>query len=157
MTSIKMILSVILILAILSFTNAQPGPKGDMHKGNKEMGMHGDMLKHMKSKLKLTDDQVSKIKDLSSIHMKKMVDLRADLKKSMIDLKDIRKKDSFTRQDVIAGVEKTNKIKNDIALATANHLMDIWEILTPEQQKIVKENPQLFMGARKHWRMDKRY
>ena len=89
----------------------------------------------MREKLKLTDQQESKIESLRSEHMKKMIDLKAELEKNMIDLKSIREKDNFTRADVISGVEKGNKIKNDMALAKANHLMDIWETLTPEQKK----------------------
>ena len=104
--------------------------------------------KFMREKLHLTDQQAAKIESLRSEHMKKMVDLRADLKKSMIDLKSMRDKDNFTREDIIAGVEKTNKIKNDIALAKANHKMDIWELLTAEQKKLVKENPEWLMGGR---------
>jgi Spy/CpxP family protein refolding chaperone len=82
-----------------------------------------------------------------------MIDLRADLKKSMIDLREIRSKDNFTRQEVIAGVDRMNKIKNDIALLAANHRMDLWETLTPEQKKIAKDNPRLFGGPKKHGKM----
>ncbi|MDR3610835.1 MAG: Spy/CpxP family protein refolding chaperone [Ignavibacteriaceae bacterium] len=167
MTSLKLIFSVLLIVITMSYMNAQqdnqkrgPDPKVNVHKGSqlkKGMEMRGDMYKHIKDKLKLTDQQLSKIKALRSEHMKKMVDLNGNLKKSMIDLKEIRSKDNFTRQDIIAEVEKVNKAKNDIALATANHRMDVWEILTPEQQKIAKENHQLFGGVRKHGRMHKRF
>lgn len=159
-----MILSVLFIVITMSFVNAQqddrqkgPDPKGDMYKGKKGMEMKHNMDRHIKDKLKLTDQQVSKIKDLRTEQMKKMIDLKADLKKSMIDLKEIRMKDNFTRQDIIAGVEKMNKIKNDMALAVANHRMDVWEILTPEQKKIAKDNPKLFGGEWKHRRMHRRF
>jgi Spy/CpxP family protein refolding chaperone len=119
------------------------------------MKMRHNMDKHMKVKLHLTDQQISKIKELRSEHMKKMIDLKADLKKTMIDLNELRNKDNFTRQDVISGVEKMNKIKNDITLAKANHRMDVWELLTPDQKKIAKNNPMLFGGERKHKMMHK--
>ena len=166
MTSIKIVLSVLFIVIATSFMNAQtvdkkggPGSQGNMHKVPKlNKGEGKDFEGHMKfmhEKLHLTDQQVSKIESLRSEHMKKMVDLKADLQKNMIDLKSIREKDNFTRADVISGVEKSNKIKNDMSLAKANHLMDIWETLTPEQKKLVKENPQWLMGG-KHPMMHKR-
>src|ERR1035437_509702 len=166
MTSIKIVLSVIFFVIAASFINAQtvdkkggPGSQGNMHKAPKlNKGEGKDFeghLKFMREKLHLTDQQASKIESLRSEHMKKMVDLKADLQKNMIDLKSIREKDNFTRADIISGVEKSNKIKNDMALAKANHLMDIWETFTPEQKKLVKENPQWLMGG-KHPMMHKR-
>jgi Spy/CpxP family protein refolding chaperone len=166
MTSIKIVLSVLFIVIATSFISAQsidkkggPGSQGNMHRSrmsNKEEGKDfAGHLKFMREKLHLTDQQVSKIEGLRSDHMKKMIDLKADLEKSMIDMKSIREKDNFTRADIISAVDKSNKIKNDMALSKANHLMDIWEILTPEQQKMVKDNPQWLMGGR-HPMMHKR-
>ena len=166
MNPIKIVLSVLIIVIAASFSNAQtidrkggPGSQGNMYKDpqfKKGMGEGFEgHKKFLREKLHLTDQQVSKIESLRSEHMKKMVDLKADLKKNMIDLKSIREKDNFTRADIISGVEKANKIKNDMALAKANHLMDLWETLTPEQKKLVKENPQWLMGG-KHPMMHKR-
>ncbi|MDR3666037.1 MAG: Spy/CpxP family protein refolding chaperone [Ignavibacteriaceae bacterium] len=168
MNRIKIVLSVIIIIIAATFTEAQTPDKkggqeshGNMHKPPQfDKGMKGGFEGHFKmirEKLHLTDQQVSKIEALRTDHMKKMVDLKADLKKDMIDLKSIREKDNFTRADIIGGVEKANKSRNDIALAKANHLMDLWELLTPEQQKLVKDNPQWLMEGRHrmmHRRMD---
>jgi Spy/CpxP family protein refolding chaperone len=159
MTSIKIVLSVMFIVIATSFIDAQTvdkkgsGTKQEninkppkFKKGIRQ-GMEGHK-KFMREKLHLTDQQVSKIEALRSDHMKKMIDLKAELKKNMIDVKNIRDKDNFTREDIIAGVEKANKIRNDMAFAKANHRMDVWETLTPEQKKMVKENPQWLMGGR---------
>jgi Spy/CpxP family protein refolding chaperone len=168
MTSIKLVLSVIFIFIATSFISAQTvdkkdghGKQGNMHKGpqfnkGKGEGFEGHM-KLLRDKLKLNDQQVSKIEALRSEHMKKMIDLKADLEKSMIDIKSIREKDNFTRGDIIAGVEKSNKIRDNMAIAKANHRMDIWETFTPEQKKLLKENPQWLMGGKHpmmHRRMD---
>jgi Spy/CpxP family protein refolding chaperone len=166
MISIKIVLSVIFIVIATSFINAQTvdkkGVRNKQENVNKppqlKKGMRQGMEGHkkfMREKLHLTDQQVSKIESLRSEYMKKMIDLKADLQKNMIDLKSIREKDNFTRADIISNVEKANKIKNDMSLAKANHLMDIWETLTPEQKKLVKENPEWLMGG-KHPMMHKR-
>jgi Spy/CpxP family protein refolding chaperone len=165
MTSIKIVLSVLFIVIVTTFIDAQtvdkkggPGPQETLNKPPQKKGMRQGMEGHknfMREKLHLTDQQVSKIESLRSEHMKKMIDLKAELKKNMIDLKSIREKDNFTRAEVISGVEKATKIKNDMALSKANHRMDIWETLTPEQKKMVKENPQWLMGG-KHPMMHRR-
>ena len=110
------------------------------------MGAHrADMLK----KLNLTDQQKQKIADLKITFQKKMVDLKADLQKSKLDLKELKIKGDFNRNDVIAAVEQINKNKNAISIAVANHMLDVYEILTPEQQKIWQENSPM-MNARMH-------
>jgi len=150
-----------------SFINAQTADKKDSDNKKENVnrssqfqkGMSHRMEGHKKflrEKLHLTDQQVSKIESLRSEHMKKMIDLKGELKKNMIDQKSIRDKESFTREDIIAGVEKANKIRNEIALANANHRMDIWETLTPDQKKIAKDNPQWLMRGR-HPMMHKRF
>jgi Spy/CpxP family protein refolding chaperone len=139
MSSLKVVLFIVLMSIAASFTNAQPkGPGKEAHH-----------LKFLITKLHLTDQQADRIKSLQSVQMKQMIDHQADLKKAMVDLKAIKDKDNFTRKDVLDQVEKLNRIKNEMALAKANHLMDIWEILTPEQQKIAKANPEWFMPKHK--------
>jgi Spy/CpxP family protein refolding chaperone len=167
MSTIKLVISIAFIVIGITFINAQTADKKDVDNKKENVnknpqfknGMRHSMEGHKKflrEKLHLTDQQVTKIESLRSEHMKKMIDMKGDLKKIMIDQKSIRNKESFTREDIIAGVEKANKIKNEIALANANHRMDIWETLTPEQKKIVKDNPQWLMGDR-HQMMHKRF
>ncbi len=90
--------------------------------------------------LKLTDQQKDKIAELRVNHQKKMIDLKAGLQKAKLDMKDLKLKGDINRKDVLAGVEKTNKIRDEIAMETANHLMDVYEVLTPEQKKIWKDH-----------------
>jgi Spy/CpxP family protein refolding chaperone len=150
------------IMAILVFTfcsvgtsNAQQGPdKGHASgKGMKGMIAHKD---EMMKKLNLTDQQKDKIADLRTSFQKNMVDLRSDLKKNQIDLKSLRSKDSMTREDLITAVEKISKSKDAVALALANHLFDVYQVLTPEQQKTWKENAKgrHFSGKRGHFGFD---
>lgn len=123
------------MLTAASFTNAQP----------KGRGMDAKHLKFIAEKLHLTADQTDKIKSLQGDHMKKMIDLKGNLEKAMVDLKGIKDKPNFTRNDVLDQVGKLNKVRDEMALAKANHLLDIWDLLTPDQQKIAKDNPQWFM------------
>lgn len=109
-------------------------PKGMMNK-------KGPMMKEkIFDKLNLTDTQKDQIAKLKTDFQTKMVDLKANLQKDKIALKALRSKDDVTRNEVITAVEAVNKSKNAMALAWANHIMDIRDMLTPEQRKIVKEH-----------------
>lgn len=105
--------------------------------GMHKMGMHRT---EMFKKLNLTEQQKQKIADMRIQFQKKMVDLKADLQKSKLDLKELKVKGDFNRKDVINAVEQINKNKDAISLAVANHMLDVYEVLTPEQQKIWNKN-----------------
>lgn len=101
------------------------------------------------SKLNLTDAQKDKINSLREAHQKTMIDLRAQVQKDALTLKDLRLKENVSRQEVISAVEKLNKSRDAMALARANHLLDVREVLTPDQRKLLKDTfPGMMM--RKH-------
>jgi len=152
MSSIKIVLLVIVLSIAASFAYAQPKGPGKDSQGKDGHRKEFSQMKAIGEKLHLTDQQKDKIKSLRTAQMKKSIDMKGDLKKAMLDLKEIKGKANFTRADVLDQVGKINKIKDEMALSRANHLMDIWELLTPEQQKIAKDNPQWFMHGR-HKRM----
>jgi Spy/CpxP family protein refolding chaperone len=135
----------IMLLAIGTAGIYAQAPKGKMNK-------RGPMMRENIFKmLKLTDTQKDQITKLRTDFQTKMVDLRATLQKDRIALKALAQKDDLTRDEVISSVEAVNKAKNDIAIAFANHLMDIREILTPEQRKIAQEHLSgMLMGMQRH-------
>ncbi len=117
----------------------------------------------MMTKLNLTDQQKDKISELKITHQKNMIDLKAQLQKDILGLKELRSKDDFNRNDVLSSVEKVNKSRDAIAVERANHMMDVYQILTPDQQKVWKQNAPMFnektgnkcSGMRMHRRMMK--
>ena len=136
----SIITAVLLTFCTVGISNAQ---QKEPEKGHEAGKMMKDMKQHkdeMIKKLKLTDAQKDKIKDLRTAFQKNMVDLRSDLKKNKIDLMALKSKDNLNRDDIIAAVDKVNKSRDAISLAVANHLFDVYTVFTPEQQKIVKEN-----------------
>jgi len=99
-------------------------------------------------KLDLTDQQEEQIETLRLKHQKEMIDLKADLKKQELTLKELKSKKNFTRNDFLNTVKKISEAKNNIALAQANHKMDVYELLTDEQK-----DKWLKFGDRMHHRM----
>ena len=134
------------MIALMFVTIASTGIYAQAPKGmtNKKGSM---MREKIFDKLNLTDAQKDKIAKLKTDFQTKMVDLKANLQKDMIALKTLRSKDEVNRSEVIASVEAVNKSRNAIALALANHQMDVRDILTPEQRKIAKDHLSgMFMG-----------
>jgi Spy/CpxP family protein refolding chaperone len=106
----------------------------------KAMPKKGFFKGQLFDKLKLTDQQKSKMEELRISHQKEMVDLKANLEKKLLSLKELRLKENIDRNSVLAAVNDINQARNKIAVARANNLMDMYELLTPDQQKTLKEN-----------------
>jgi len=152
----KSIISIILIFG-LTILISDLGYSQQMNKQknilpmSQRMEMTGKM--NLMKKLNLTDQQKQKFADMKIAFEKKMVDLKADLQKNKLDLKALRVNGNFNRSDIIAAVKNVNQSKDAISLAVANHMVDMYEVLTPEQQKIWKENAPKFWNMRGHRRM----
>ncbi len=144
-TILSIVIGLSVTLLFTAFVYAQPM---QMRRNQHPGGMMFQRQNLMK-KLNLTDQQKAKIADLRVDFQKKMIDLKADLQKSRLDLKSLKMKDNLDRSDVTAAVERINKNTDAISLAVANHLMDVYQILTPEQQKIARQDLS-FIGQRRH-------
>ncbi len=148
--SIIIVFSITILLSGFSYSQQMNRQNNDRPMGQK-MEMMGKF--NLMKKLNLTDQQKQKFADMRIAFEKKMIDLKANFQKDKLDLKALRVNGNFDRKDVIAAVEKMNKSKNDISLAVANHMLDMYEVLTPDQQKIWKENAPKFGNMRQHNRM----
>ncbi len=103
---------------------------------------HGRMFE----KLNLTDDQKDKIEQLRLKNQEEMIDLRADMQKKRLAVKELQQKGNYSRSDYLNLVNDLNASRDKIALARANHRMDVYEILTDQQKEIFNHMP--MMGDR---------
>ncbi|HZW38709.1 MAG TPA: Spy/CpxP family protein refolding chaperone [Ignavibacteriaceae bacterium] len=97
--------------------------------------------------LNLTNEQQEKINSLKSKHQNEMIDLRAELEKERVKGKELQT-DNINRKDFLSHVEKMNSIRNKISTARAEHRMDVYELLTPEQKKMWNDNNGQFRQGR---------
>ena len=95
----------------------------------------GDFKGMMLEKLNLTDEQKAAVEKLKLKHQEEMIDLKADLEKKELALKELTNNGNYSRDDFVNAVKAISAAKNNIALSFANHRMDIYELLTPEQKK----------------------
>jgi Spy/CpxP family protein refolding chaperone len=103
-------------------------------------GMHqGDHFKMMKEKLNLTDTQSEAVEKLHFSHKREMIDLKASIEQVKLDKSELLSKGNYTRDDFLNKVKAINDAKEKMALAKANHRMDVYDLLTEEQRKTFDE------------------
>ena len=101
---------------------------------------------NLKAELKLTDAQQEKINSLRDAHQNKMIDLKAQMQKDALALRELKQNENVNRNDVLAAVEKLNKSREAMSLERTNHMLDVREVFTPEQRKLLKDKRGPFMG-----------
>ncbi|NUN08001.1 MAG: Spy/CpxP family protein refolding chaperone [Ignavibacteriaceae bacterium] len=101
----------------------------------------------MADELNLSDTQKDQIDGLRSKHDKAMIDLRADLQKGMLEQRELMRSGNIQKDKYLAAVEKTNKIREKMALERANHRMDVYGLLDKDQ----KEKFDSFVGNRSNF------
>lgn len=143
---------VTLLFASLSFAQPPAKPFSPNRPGMQNMCLQNAAIFN---KLNLTDAQKDNFQKLRLTFQKQMIDLKANLQKSKLDLKEIQAQDNIDRSDVIDVVKKINSNKNAIALASANHRMDMYDILTPAQRLIWKDFKMHRMAGKKMMKMKK--
>ncbi len=115
-------------------------------------GMHqGDNYKMMKEKLYLTDTQSEAVEELHFSHKREMIDLKAALEKKQLDKQELLSKGNYTRDNYLGKVKAISDAKDKMALAKANHRMDVYDLLTEEQRKTFDEI-KCCTGNRRHMR-----
>ena len=81
-----------------------------------------------------------------------MIDLKADLQKKKLALKELTSKGNYSRDNYINAVKAINAAKNNIAVSMANHRMDVYDLLAPEQKKAFDDMRQDFNKRRPMFR-----
>lgn len=118
----------------------------------------GDHHKMMMEKLNLTDTQKEAVEELHFSHKREMIDLKASLEKKQLDKQELLSKGNYTRDDYLGNVKAISDAKDKMALARANHRMDVYDLLTEEQRKTFDEmkghmGNKMKMRKMKHRRM----
>jgi Spy/CpxP family protein refolding chaperone len=103
-------------------------------------GWHqGDHHNMMMEKLNLTDTQKEAVEELHFSHKKEMIDLKAALELKQLDKQELLSKGNYTRDKYLGKVTALSNAKDKMALAKANHRMDVYDLLTEEQRTTFNE------------------
>jgi len=109
---------------------------GQMERRGMNRGDHHEM---MMEKLNLTDTQKEAVELLHFSHKREMIDLKAALEKKKLDKQELLSKGNYTRDDYLGNVKTISDAKDIMAMAKANHRMDVYDLLTEEQRKTFDE------------------
>lgn len=121
------------------------GPMGGGHTGRMMPGMmegrgwgkgfRGDGSLLSCKALELTDDQISKVKELNFAHRNKMIDFQAALEKAQLNMQHAMRAESPNKATVLAAAKEVNSVKGQIAEERINHQFDLRGVLTADQLK----------------------
>ncbi len=89
--------------------------------------------------LNLSEEQQDKIADLRMDQREEMIDLRARLEKQELQLKKLQREDSPNQKKIHAQIDRIGATRVEMAKLRADHHLEVRALLSPEQQKQMKE------------------
>ena len=104
---------------------------------------------NLKAQLNLSEDQEKKIDVLRLSYEENLIKLNSELDLKNLDMKKLLSSDNIARTEMINLTKELSAIKNDIALARANHQMDVYDLLDSAQRKIWMEKMEKFGDMKK--------
>jgi Spy/CpxP family protein refolding chaperone len=162
----KIIFITITMLLVSVFTYAQGhGPmdrKMLKHAGFRIMMVEKNLLPanvllKFKDEIGLTPDQVNKITKMQDGFRETTIKKQADLKISELKLESYMKGDKINRAKMENMIRDIGKMKTDSQIEHINYLLDLKDVLTPEQLKKIDEFKKNRMNDRMKMRGERRW
>lgn len=122
----------------------------DMPMRDPEGGMfRGQMLE----RLKLSDDQHNQIEKLRTEFQKQQIGQRAKVQTARVELRQLMRADNPDKAAIEKKINEVSQLGAQLQVTRVNRLLAVRKILTPEQQKMIREGvrermQQGFMGPR---------
>jgi len=129
---------IFILMLAAPFIYAQPQGKGDGPKSMTEPMMPGDRIVH---RLDLTADQEKQFDNLRSDMQKKQIELRSKVQILHLDVKDLFNENTPSKSKIEAKLNEIEKYRTEMRTNHLNFWFDVNKILTPEQQKMWKDQP----------------
>ena len=95
--------------------------------------------KQLAEKMDLTDEQMKSWEEIRYQSEKTKIDVQADLKKAQLDLRHELQKDDVDKNKVLELTEEVGKHQTELKKISLSNLIEVKEILTPEQKEEAKE------------------
>ena len=93
----------------------------------------------MMQKLNLTEAQQTQVNKLRVDFQKKQIQSQAKIRLARLDLSQLLQADKPDRGAIEKGIRDVSSIETEAKLARLDHMLAVRALLTPEQQKIWKE------------------
>lgn len=83
----------------------------------------------------LTEAQQNQIDDLRAGHIKDVAGIRTDIEIKQLELARLWRADKLDGAKIVAKVKELGELRSKLQVANVNHHLDVYKLLTPEQQK----------------------
>ncbi len=116
--------------------------------------MEGGMPRgQMLERLKLSDDQRSQIEKLRTEFQKQQIGQRAKVQTARLELQQLMRAENPDKAAIEKKINEASQFGAQLQVARVNHMLSVRKLLTPEQQKMIREGirermQQRFMGSR---------
>lgn len=125
-------------LLMASLASAQPGTMGT--RPHEPMRMHQQLAE----RLGLTDSQKDQIGKLRLEHEKEMTELHAKIRIARLDMEELLAAEKLDRSAIEKKISAISDLEHSVKLKMLDHLFAVNALLTPEQQKVWKEQMRRF-------------
>ncbi len=154
----------ILITAVLIFVSmnlqARAGARDRDLMKHARFGIHmaeknlfpGPMLLNFKDEISLTAEQVSKIEEMTDLFQEAVIKKQADIKIKELKVRSYLSEKQIDRKKLETMIREIARMRTDMQVDHMNHLLDLRDLLTPEQMAKIES----LKKERIHQRMKKR-
>lgn len=161
---------VLLAVAGLAFAAYRQPQSGGPMMHREFRGMHGSFMgrrilalldnDHFRSEINLTDDQAGRLRTIVLDTEKENIKTRAEMAVDAIDLRELLRADSPDQVAVMKKVQQVSELRGQLMKDNIQALLAAKSVLTPEQQKKIRETIERgfgrrswgFRGMEHHWR-----
>lgn len=143
-TGVIIVTVVLLISFSLTLTARMGQFDGMKHRGQKRHMIERNLFRvyqllKFKDEIGLTAEQVSKIEKMKLVHQESVVKKHADIKVSELKFASYLKKEKINRSTVAKMIQEIGKKRTDLLVDNINFLLDVKEMLTPEQIEKIED------------------
>ncbi|MCI0705935.1 MAG: Spy/CpxP family protein refolding chaperone [Ignavibacteriae bacterium] len=93
----------------------------------------------MEKRLNLSDDQRDQIQQLRTEFQKQQITQRGKIQLARIELRELLRADKPDKSAIEKKIQETSQLQAQQQIARVNHMLTVRNVLTPEQQKIMRE------------------
>ena len=109
-------------------------------------GRGGMRRAELHKQLNLTDDQKTKIADLRDKRERASIPIQGDLKVAHLDLRKLMRADKPDQRAIDAQIDRIAGLRGSLQKAHVAGMLEVRAVLTPAQQKILRESGHDLMG-----------
>lgn len=122
------LLSLTLFVSAVAFSQAPPMRPG---------GVLGNP--RLMERLKLSDDQKNQIEKLRTDFQKQQISQRAKVQTAAVELRQLLRAENPDKAAIEKKINEVSQLRAQLQTARVNHMLNVRKILTPEQQKMIRE------------------